>query len=302
MKKQLQFIGVLIAVGITITTDSCKKETITPVKPSAPEAVFGFENHGMGAVVTSPEIYAALPVYNFDENSRPVQPLTYTQLHPPVGDQGQSEACAAWAIGYAARAIAYRASHTSSSWTNTTNKFSPEYVYNSLNGGSCSAGLTPASIFNLFKNMGVCTWSKMPFVAGQCSPQPTAAMNANAANYKIANQSWGTIPLPGNNNAALATCVNAIKTKILAGNTVIVALKVETNYDHLGNNQVMTQYNPATIRGNHLNVIVGYNETGRYFVLQNSWGTSWATGGLGRISYDVIKTGCWYELYYMNKQ
>lgn len=302
MKKQLQFIGVLIALGITITTNSCKKETVTPVNLANPETASGFENHGLGALVTSPEIYASLPVYDFDENSRAVQPLSYLQPHPPVGDQGQSEACAAWAIGYAARAIAYRASHASTTWSKTKNIFSPEFVYNSLNGGNCNVGLTPTSIFNLFKNQGVCTWSKMPFVVGQCTTPPTPAMKANAAIYKIANQSWGTIPLPGNNTAALGKCVNAIKTKILAGNTVVVALKVETNYDHLGSNQIMTQYNPATIRGNHLNVIVGYNETQRYFILQNSWGKSWASGGLGRISYDVIKTGCWYELYYMNKQ
>lgn len=302
MKKQFQFIGILIAVGITITTNSCKKDPVSPVNTSTPETASGFAYHGLGALVTPSDIYAALPVYNFDENSKGVQPLSYNQPHPPVGDQGHSETCAAWAIGYCGRSIAYKASHPSSTWSKATNIFSPQFVYNSLNGGSCNVGLTASSIFNLFKNQGVCTWNKMPFVAGQCTNAPTLAMKQNAANYKIANASWGTIPLPGNNNAALAQCVNAIKTKILAGNTVIVALKVETNYDHLGSNEVMTQYNPATIRGNHLNVIVGYNETGRYFVLQNSWGTSWATGGLGRISYDVIKTGCWYELYYLNKQ
>lgn len=302
MKKQVRFIGALIAVGIIITSNSCKKESTAMVNSAAPQTTAGFIHHGLGALVTPQDVYASLPVYDFEENSRAPQPPTFMQLHPPVGDQGDSETCAAWAIGYGARSIAYRQSHSSSSWSKSTNLFSPEYIYNSLNGGSCSAGLTAPSIFNLFKTQGVCLWNKMPFVAGQCSPQPSPLMKANAANYKIANQSWGTIPLPGNNNAALAQCVKAIKTKILAGNSVVVGLQVEGNYDNLGNNQVMTQYNPATIRGNHFNVIVGYNEPNRYFILQNSWGTSWATGGLGRISYDVIKTGCWFELYYLNKQ
>ncbi len=295
--KIASFTLLLLIIGIV----SCKKDKVTLDEDDQPTGSTSVSHyHGLGAIKTPRSIYDALPVYQL-ENSRPVQPLTFIQSHPPVGDQGASETCAAWAFGYAARSIAYKSSHPSSSWSNSVNKFSPAYVYNSLNNGSCSVGVSATDVFHLFKTKGVCTWTKKPFVAGQCSPVPNAVMNSNAASYKIANHSWGTISLPSN-AAALTQCVNSIKANLLAGNAVICGFYVDNNYDDLASGQILKNYNHSTVRGGHMNAIVGYNQTKKYFILQNSWGTSWATGGLAYVSYDMLLTGSWDELYYLNKQ
>lgn len=37
---------------------------------------------------------------------------------------------------------------------------------------------------------------------------------------------------------------------------------------------------------NHGVQIVGFNSTGRYFIVKNSWGTKWGMDGYGYVSYD----------------
>lgn len=302
MKTKITSLALLL---IIFTVVSCKKDKVSSVDDDCDEtniSTAAILNHGLGAIETPEYIYKSLPVYMPDENYyRGTKPATYIQKHPPVGDQGASQTCGGWAIGYAGRSIAYRASHPSSSWGNGINVFSPAYVYNSLNNGSCNVGLTAPAVFNLFQNDGICTWSKKPFVAGQCTPAPNSQMNNNAANYKIAANSWGTIPFPGN-SSTLTQTINAIKTNLVAGNAVVVLLKIEHYYDHLGKGKILKKFNAASVRGNHFNTIIGYNQSKRYFILQNSWGTDWATNGLAYVSYDMITSGAWMELYYMNKQ
>ena len=37
---------------------------------------------------------------------------------------------------------------------------------------------------------------------------------------------------------------------------------------------------------NHGVQIVGFNSTGRYYIIKNSWGTRWGINGFGHLSYD----------------
>ncbi|MCK4327405.1 MAG: thrombospondin type 3 repeat-containing protein [Candidatus Diapherotrites archaeon] len=42
----------------------------------------------------------------------------------------------------------------------------------------------------------------------------------------------------------------------------------------------------GTLRGYHAMAITGYNETGEYWIVKNSWGTSWGKSGYVNIAYD----------------
>lgn len=37
---------------------------------------------------------------------------------------------------------------------------------------------------------------------------------------------------------------------------------------------------------NHAIQIVGYNATGNYYIIKNSWGTGWGVNGFGFVSMD----------------
>jgi len=37
---------------------------------------------------------------------------------------------------------------------------------------------------------------------------------------------------------------------------------------------------------NHAVILVGYNDTDRYWVIKNSWDTTWGEGGYMRVSYN----------------
>ena len=48
--------------------------------------------------------------------------------------------------------------------------------------------------------------------------------------------------------------------------------------------------NPIGSRGGHCMLIVGYNRRAKYFIVKNSWGTSWGHAGYGYFHYDYLKT------------
>lgn len=77
-----------------------------------------------------------------------------------------------------------------------------------------------------------------------------------------------------------------IKKAITMGFPVIFGMTVYSNY--------MTQsggvYNNATgtIKGGHAQVIVGYDDNVGAFIVRNSWGTSWGSGGYAWIEYKTL--------------
>jgi len=84
----------------------------------------------------------------------------------------------AWASTYYARSIEYFYT-TGNSYT-----FSPEFVYNQTKV-SCQGGTSITACYELLKSQGVCLYSSMPNVDGDCDTQPDSLQRAEAANYKI---------------------------------------------------------------------------------------------------------------------
>jgi hypothetical protein len=48
--------------------------------------------------------------------------------------------------------------------------------------------------------------------------------------------------------------------------------------------------NPVASRGGHAMLIVGYDRAKNYFIVKNSWNTTWGHSGYGHFSYDYIRT------------
>jgi C1A family cysteine protease len=70
----------------------------------------------------------------------------------------------------------------------------------------------------------------------------------------------------------------------------VIGLAVRLGFDTLGKqtgpNGVDDDITSAS-RGNHALLAVGYNQSG--VLVENSWGSSWANGGFGRVSWRVVQ-------------
>ena len=242
--------------------------------------VSGYGQYPMGCLLLPKAQYKSItlepPVHRRD-----LLPTVFNLPTPPVGHQ-DGGSCTAWGTTYAGRSIDWYMTHGNTSYSYSTNIFSPEYVYNQIKMGDCSAGAYVTSALSLLKSQGVCTYQSMPPLSG-CSIQPNATQKAEAANYKIINYNRVTI------------AVTTIKNLVAAGNSVIVAGPVNNAFHYLGNNQILGAYSGTTL-GGHCYCVVGYDDSKGAFKFQNSWGSGWASGGFGWIGYAYI-TGWWSEAY-----
>ena len=69
-------------------------------------------------------------------------------------------------------------------------------------------------------------------------------------------------------------------------------MAVRRGFDYLGANPAAVDDDiTSAIRGYHEVLAVGYDAAG--LIIQNSWGTGWANGGFGRISWRVVQNDVW---------
>lgn len=96
------------------------------------------------------------------------------------------------------------------------------------------------------------------------------------------------------------TCrdVNDVKVALASGYPVVFGTPLlDPFFDIKGKLSThLAQYNPGEIKytesnyvGNHAMCIVGYDDAGGYFIVENSWGPSYADGGFVAISYESFE-------------
>jgi C1A family cysteine protease len=94
---------------------------------------------------------------------------------------------------------------------------------------------------------------------------------------------------------AYQRCANfaAVKTALAAGNPVVVGFDVYESFesDAVAATGVMPYPNVNTeqLLGGHAVTIVGYNDQHSWFIVRNSWGTSWGDHGYFYMPYQVIQ-------------
>lgn len=104
---------------------------------------------------------------------------------PTPGNQGSQGSCVGWASAYAARTILKSVANGWSSYSNTSNAYSPSYVYNQIKLGTyCKKGSYVSEALRILKYQGVVKLSSFPYV---CNKLPTSYNKTQAGNHKIAN-------------------------------------------------------------------------------------------------------------------
>ncbi len=310
---------IVAALSLLSILTSCKKDALESITPSnqnnaeqAQEATpptdasqfAEYNERNTGAMLLPESQYDKLQKVE-NANTTLVYPASYYLSCPPIGNQGSEGSCVAFGTAYAARSIARYYKTGASSYSYSSNIFSPEFIYNQIKISTCAGGSYATDAFNKMayylpwgSGGGVCTWTKMPYSSTNgCSTMPNASQVSNASLYSISGY------------ATVNSVTNDIKNQLVQNRAVVVCGPVDTKFQNLAYGATYTSYNSAQKVGNHCYTVIGYSDAKHAFKVMNSWGTNWATSGYAWIDYDVvcttlpiwpnpvIPTGFWKEAY-----
>jgi C1A family cysteine protease len=272
MKK---LIHAFLALSMVLfTMQSCEKQDKSIAENASQET------YSLGAELLSPAEYQALPKAQLPSILKTDVTAHTLSYLPPVGNQGGEGSCVAFGTTYAARSIDWAYKNSQTSFSYSTNIFSPEYVYNQVKvPGSCGSGAYVYKGLNLLVSQGVCRWFVMPYTDAACKTKPNTTQKADAAGYKIS--SYGTVPIN----------VDALKNLLVANKPVIVAGPVSSAFMNFGPNSAPLTNRVGSL-GGHCYCLVGYDNAKNAFKFMNSWGTGWGESGFGWIDYGYI--GQWW--------
>jgi len=149
----------------------------------------------------------------------------------------------------------------------------------------CNGGHAPGASTALIQ--GISKERDAPYACGQGDPQN---------HFEQASQSCSGPPWGANCDASTAFSQwhflgasaldgeTDMKSFISAGHTLYCTLQVYDDFMHLEAGSIFT--GGGSLRGGHALACVGYGSQGgqQYWILQNSWGPSWADGGYGKIA------------------
>jgi hypothetical protein len=249
------------------------------IAAAAPASVHasGIATHGLGAHRPTTRFaprtarFAALDVL-------PVS-VDLKQWAVTPGNQGAVSSCVTWAIDYGM--LGWYSKYTG----RAGQPFAPMYTYSQINGG-VDRGSYPTAALEIAKTQGSDTRAHYTQGDYDWHTLPTAAEKANAANFKI--KSYTTL-FSGSGQAANSTL---IKQALATKHPVAITMAVRRGFDYLGANPAAVDDDiTSTVRGYHEVLAVGYDAAG--LVIENSWGTGWANGGFGRLSWRVVQKDVW---------
>jgi C1A family cysteine protease len=229
---------------------------------------------------------------------------------PPVRSQGSIGSCACFSTTY------YTMTHMTGlarGWNNKntadTQKFSPKWTYNMINGGGDN-GSWITTAFAVQMNNGAATWADMPYDSNYLQWSLDANVWRNAINYRMAQT--GKV-------SDVDTPTGLANLKALLANGYVVNYATDIygwQWGAIGNNPATSaddafvgksicKFMKLPFGGSgHAMTVVGYNddiwvdlngngqvEAGEKGALRivNSWGTGWGEAGFAWISYDALK-------------
>ncbi len=191
------------------------------------------------------------------------------------GNQGALNSCVPWTIDYAMLGWYSRYSGR------LGQPFAPMYTYSQINAGG-DWGSDPTAALQLAVTQGNATRAAYPRGDSNWKTAPTAAERFSAAQFKV--KSFTTVFVGVNRPGATTLLKQAIATN----HPVAIELSVRYGFDYLAKSPTATDTDTTSaVRGDHEVLAVGYDATG--LIVQNSWGTGWANGGFGRISWAVVQ-------------
>lgn len=232
------------------------------------------------------------------------------KFFPPIRSQGSLGSCVSFASTYTQLSYmtAFQRDLDIRDNDDNTNKYSPKWTYNMINGGS-NDGSYFSDNFELLENHGACTWAEFPYDNDYRAWCLSASAWRNALNVR-ANPTqyvWGAGTDPG---------LEYVKELLANGYVLLFGTYINSWMAKLIQDDPSTpdddpevgQYNAYWLNGDegsHAMVIVGYNdaiwsdingngsiEPGEKgaFRIANSWGNQWWDQGFAWLAYDALRS------------
>src|SRR5208283_3292075 len=189
----------------------------------------------------------------------------------PVRDQGNCGSC--WAFATTA------ALESNDLITNgiTALDLAEQVLLSCSGAGSCNGGYIDEAS-NFMVSPGLPPESYYPYTAanGQCS---SAEAGWQAVTAQITSWQWITSTSP---------TVAAIKNALNTYGPLVTTMNVYNDFFYYSGG--IYQYTSGKYQGGHAILIVGYDDTGQYFIVKNSWGSSWGESGYFRTAYSQLSS------------
>ena len=246
------------------------------------------------------EIAANLPV--FVDNSK----LKY---FPPIRNQNPLGSCAAFSTTYTqfSYMTAFQRDLDITSPADNTNKYSPKWTYNMVNGGTDS-GSSFNTIYPILEKHGAATWAEFPYDGDFKAWCLVPSVWRNAL-YVRSNPSQ--LVFQASSDTGLAYMKELLNNGyVLIFGTFVTSWQEKTILDDPTTTDDTTELGKSIgywlngEEGSHAMTIVGYNDavwtdingnslidTGEKggFRIANSWGPAWKDGGFIWLAYDALK-------------
>jgi hypothetical protein len=140
--------------------------------------------------------------------------------------------------------------------------------------GSCGGGY-PSYASDYFQSTGLPLESCYPYTGtnGDCG---NACSNWQSSTYKLVDW-WG-----------VTKSVDALKNALYTYGPLVTTMQVYSDFDSYRSG--IYSYVSGYLRGGHAILLVGYDDSGQYFICKNSWGTWWGESGYFRIAYSQLNS------------
>ncbi|MGD9497613.1 MAG: C1 family peptidase, partial [Armatimonadota bacterium] len=175
-------------------------------------------------------------------------------------------------------------------WTfgSTSQRISPAFVYNLINGGQ-NVGTTFGAAFSILKRHGASSLAKMSYSSSNYTSWPSVSAWREGMNYRASSYALLYHASMGSASGYL----DKLKSHLAAGDCCVIGIPVYSDFYCISSFPDGVYDGPlpgVSHVGDHALCMVGYddNKGGGAFKVVNSWGTSWGQSGYGWLSYDFI--------------
>jgi len=241
---------------------------------------------GLGLLPTPPELLRTFPKAPRLVSKHLRGSADLSSQMPPAASQGSAGSCASWATTYYYKAFQEGKEH---GWdfSSDSQRISPAFVYNLINGGS-NGGTSFGGNFSILIKRGACSWQSMPYSASDCTSWPSIAAWREAMNYRA--QSVAYIFAWSNP----ADYIDDMKAHLDSGDAFVMGIPVYSDFYNISSWPGYVYDGPgdgASYKGGHGICIVGYDDSkgsGGAFKFVNSWGSGWGQNGYAWLSYNFV--------------
>ena len=129
-------------------------------------------------------------------------------------------------------------------------------------------------------SLGTCTESKWSYDPNKVNSRPSWGSYREAYAHKIG--SFYCIKESG------TELIDMIKAALSSGHPVVFGMIVDDDYMNYRGGVVPLPRDDRQNPGGHAQLIVGYDEPQRVFIVRNSWGSSWGVGGYAYVPFDYL--------------